>query len=117
MSAPTPDVLPPFPVDDFTLDLVEEAMNTCYGDRDPETGVHERVGGDFTLSDLLLFLSGYDESRVEVIDPGREDDEILGIRGSVAMTEYHGQLYTDRSVIESLITEVRRLRGTGEVTP
>lgn len=92
-----------FPVDDFTLDRVEEALNTSLGDRDPVTGRHERVGGEFTLSQLLDFYSGYDPTKIKQLsEPGDEPEVVEYVGGSV---------YHPHDVIRALIAEVRRLRA------
>lgn len=118
MTAPNlpsvPPTLPPFPVDDFTLDQVEHALGTCLGDRDPVTGVHELVGGEFTMPRLLDFLSGYDPSRSVLLsgDPDAPDgDGPFGLSPDTPIYEYPGQIYSRDSVIRALIAEVRRLRG------
>jgi len=58
----------PFPVDDFTLDQVEHALDARLTMVDGEPVV---VGADFSLPKLLEFMSGYDPSKVV---PLRDDD-------------------------------------------
>jgi hypothetical protein len=102
--------LPPFPLDDDVLDRLEEAIGTCYGAMRGD-GTHELVGGEFTLSALLDFYSGYDESKL--IDLGTAPDP-MGFGHDVQWTEYPDPVYTERDVMRALIREVRRLR---EATP
>lgn len=101
--------LPPFPVDDFTLDQLEHALDTCLGDVIPDSdGRHERVGGEFTMSDFLQFMSGYDPDRSTFV--GMVGDP-MGFGEQVPMYEHWDQQYNEHSVITALIAEVRRLRG------
>lgn len=106
---PTPDTLPPFPVDDVTLAAVEHAMDGAYTIDDE--GNHHLVGADYSLNDLLEFLSGYDESRLHLLDEGTEDDQVLGFHGHIPVYEYDGQVYHEHDLIRALISEVRRLRA------
>lgn len=99
-----PDILPSFPVDDQTLNLVEEAINTHYGDVG-EDGRHELVGGEFTLTQLLDFLSGYDPAKTKPM-VNQYDTEIPDT------VEYPDPVYVPTAVIQALINEVRRLRTT-----
>lgn len=86
--------LPDFPVDDGTLNLLEDSLNGSFTvDAD---GTHHLVGADFTVSDLLDFLSGYDEAKLETGENGWE--------------EYPDPLYHINDVVRALIAEVRRLR-------
>lgn len=100
------DTLPPFPLNDDVLDRLTEALNTCYGAQ-REDGTHELVGGDFTLSQLLDFYSGYD--RTKEVDLGMGLDP-MGFGQEVQWTEYPEPVYSDRDVMRALIDEVRRLR-------
>ena len=77
-------MLPPFPLDDVTLVLLTEAVQTSADDAD-----------GFTLSRLLDFLSGYNPT-TGVWDG--EDDV--------------WESYSERDVVRALIHEVRRLRMT-----
>lgn len=104
--------LPPFPVDDFTLDQLDHALNTCLGDVIPDTGGrHEKVGGEFTLSEFLQFMSGYDADRSTLIG---YTDTIPGTGiptdHAVPIYEHWDESYTERCVIRALIAEVRQLR-------
>lgn len=97
--------LPPFPVDDFTLDQLEHALNTCINISDD--GERSCVGGDFTLPQFLGFMSGYDPERATFL--GYVDDP-MGFGELVAMYEHWDQSYSEHSVIQALVAEVRRLR-------
>lgn len=107
MTDQTPRVLPPFPVDDFTLDQLEHALNTCVDSTmvfpftDQEPAPLKLVGGEFTLSQYLDFMSGRDDTRATRI--GDAD----GIPVYVAWD----QQYSEGDVIRALITEIRRLRA------
>ncbi|HZQ33706.1 MAG TPA: hypothetical protein VFB19_18490 [Mycobacterium sp.] len=96
--------LPPFPVDDFTLDQIEHALGGSLGfaDGDPEPHL---VGADFSLSALLDFLSGYDESRL--VQAVNEYDTPIP-----DTFEYPDPIYHVNDVLRALIAEVRRLRGS-----
>lgn len=82
----TPDELPPFPVDDTTLDLLDQALDARVD-----------VNPELLMPKLLDFLSGYDPSKVE--------------EGPDGIDYYPGEVYSRDSVIRALIDEVRRLRG------
>lgn len=88
-----------FPVDDFTLDQLEHALDARIGEQG------EVVGADFTVPRLLDFLSGYDPTKsVPVVDedaPWRAPE----------VFEYPEPVYTRDCAIRALIAEVRRLRG------
>lgn len=88
------------PVDDDSLDLIEEALNYTIVGRDEEGNP---VGsGEFNMHQLLDFWSGKDESKFE------DQGETNGVRFKV----YRGGYLLDHtSVIRALIDEVRRLRG------
>lgn len=85
--------LPPFPVDDGTLDMLMAAINPWeHGDPDSPRS---------SLWDFLTLMSqmgGSDTTAVEEVS-----------EGGVAMMR--DPMYTDRCVITALIGEVRRLRG------
>lgn len=83
--------LPPFPVDDATLDLLEQAMSPWdHGEPDAECSSVEAV------LTLLSELGGSDSTAVE---------EDLGSHQVMRDPGYH-----THNVIAALITEVRRLR-------
>lgn len=94
---PAPGHLGPFPVDDVTLSLVSQALNTHFEVID---GEHVISGGEFTLNRLLEFLSGYDVHR---------QDQEIAEDGSV-VNVYPGVIYSKEDVIKALINEVLRLR-------
>jgi hypothetical protein len=91
------ETLPDFPVDDVMLDLLEHALGGLY-EVDDDFGTR-LVGADYSLPQLLDFLSGYDPEQVVPLGGGIE--EYVG-----------GPLYTRDDIIRALIAEVRRLRGT-----
>lgn len=86
--------LPSFPVDDQTLDLILDALKVSFVFA--EDGTLDLVGGEFTLSSLLEFYSGYGETNL--VDEG--DGNYL----------YLEPLYTETDIIRSLIDEIKRLR-------
>ena len=90
-----------FPVDDITLDAIEHALGGSY--TVDEDGTHHLVGSDYTLSTLLDFLSGYDASKLELMDGENEWD-------AIPVYSYPEALYHHTDVIRALIAEVRRLR-------
>lgn len=96
------DQLPDFPLSDFVLDQLEHALNTSYGEDE------ELVGGEFTLDQLLDFYSGFDESKMYLVEE-RADIPSLGLEG-VEVWGYDGKTYSERDVIRALINEVRALR-------
>lgn len=94
-----------FPVDDVTLDALEHALGgalTFEGVENHEDGPR-LVGADMSVSKLLDFLSGYDESKLGplTLDDGHDVD---------GWVEYPDPLYHRDDVIRALIAEVRRLR-------
>lgn len=105
--------LPDFPVDDFTLNQLEHALNTCIEITDE--GERRTVGGEFTVSQFLDFMSGYDPDRSTLVGyttgiPGSPDSE--GFHDQpIPIYEGWDQHYSDHCVIRALIAEVRRLRA------
>jgi hypothetical protein len=84
--------MPPFPVDDQTLGLLERAMDPrSHGDADAQTS---------SMGSLLEFYSAMAGSDLDAVES--EDDGIRMMRDS---------RYTDHCVIAALVAEVRRLRG------
>lgn len=78
------------PLDDASLTLLLEALDASLGD---DGSV---VGADFTLSRLLEFWSGYDESKLVQIS-----DDVY---------EHPEAVLHPNDVIRALIHEIRRLR-------
>jgi hypothetical protein len=105
----SPRELPDFPVDDFTLDQLEHALNTAVEVTDD--GEFELVGGEFTLSRFLQFMSGYDPERSSFVG---YVDGLPGAPGffgePTPMYEHWDASYSESDVIRALIAEVRRLR-------
>lgn len=102
----TPRELPNFPVDDFTLDQLEHALNTCIDGPvtmpfSDESAPSRLVGGEFTLSKFLDFMSGEDPERSTLVG------EVEG----VPIFEAWDPRYSEHDVIRALITEVRHLRS------
>jgi len=91
--------LPPFPVDDSTLDLLEESFKAAY--TIAEDGEHQIVGAEFNLPRLLDFLSGSDPDR----------SHLIGYSGDgIPIYEMWDQHYSERDVLIAMVAEVRRLR-------
>lgn len=85
------------PVDDNALNLLESALDYHFNGED-ENG--DPIGvGEFSLYQLLEFWSGYDEALLEPEDFG----------GSVYRG---GPVLGTKDVIQALIAEIRRLRGS-----
>lgn len=94
--------LPPFPVDDVTLDAIEHSLGhyLTEGDEDgPGSG-----GADYSLDILLDFYSGTMDDP-EGVTTERE------IQPGIILVVDPRPHYTISDVIESLIAEVRRLRN------
>jgi hypothetical protein len=86
--------LPPFPVDDATLDLLWQAINP--GPEAKRSSVHDFL-------DLMAQLGGSDTKAVaEVVDDGSD--------GGSAIHVMRDQHYHVNNVLEALIEEIRRLR-------
>lgn len=106
----TPPQLPDFPVDDFTLDQLEHALNTCIDGpmsipfTDEPEAPRKLVGGEFTLSQFLDFMSGHDPKRATLVG------EVDGI----PIYESWDRHYSESNVMRALIAEIRRLRITVE---
>lgn len=100
-------MLPDFPVDQFTLDQLEHALNTCVDGpavlpfSDEEPSPRKLVGGEFTLSQFLDFMSGYDPER----------STLVGDADGVPIYECWDQHYSEHDVIRALIAEIRRQRS------
>lgn len=94
--------LPPFPVDDATLDLIESALASSFVGWAEDGPLREP--GQFGLDRVLEFLSGYDPTLcVPLLN--EYDTELPDA------VEYTGTLYSEADVMRALIGEVRRLRG------
>lgn len=102
--------LPPFPTDEFTLDQLEHALNTCVDspmqfpftdEPDGPTEPRKLVGGEFTLSQFLDFMSGYDPKR----------STLTGYAGDIPIYTGWDQHYSERDVIRALIGRVRELEA------
>jgi len=90
--------LPPFPVDDGTLDLLWTALH-------PGPEAERSSLGDFL--DLMSQLGGSDTNAVaEVLNDGTD--------GNPAILLMRDPQYSDHCVISALITEIRRLRGASD---
>jgi hypothetical protein len=105
--------LPPFPVDDATLSLLKEALDTAY-DRDFE---HNPVvpEGKFSMPRLLDFVSEHSPETDKFVGYG----EVPGLLGytDIPIYEVATPIYSERDVIRALIAEVERLRPPeGELT-
>lgn len=88
-----------FPVDDFTLDQLEHALKGVYALDDKDQQVLR--GADFSLSQYLDFLSGYDENLLETENDEWQDTPVM---------VYPKSLYSEHDVILALVLEIRRLR-------
>ena len=96
--------LGPFPIDDITLNALEHAMGGALTVVDGEP---ELVGAEYSVNDLLDFLSGYDPS---LLIPD-EDNDVY----SIPVFVYDGPIYHITDVVRSLINEVRSLRNIENV--
>lgn len=92
--------LPPFPVDDQTLDLLDAALHPReHGD--PEA----TQSGVWPLLQFMSQMAGSDTDAVEEV----HDD---GSDGGASIVTMRDPQYHDHDVLTSLIAEVRRLRAT-----
>lgn len=108
--------LPPFPVDDVTLDAVEHSLAaylTFEGENGEELAEPRVAGADFQLDNLLDFYAGAvgDDPNGYQIEPG--GFHVPGISGMEIWMDTR-PTYTHKDVIHALIAEVRRLRGSGD---
>ncbi|WP_353107817.1 hypothetical protein [Gordonia sp. (in: high G+C Gram-positive bacteria)] len=85
--------LPPFPVDDITLDLLDHA---CRGALNDEGGV---AGADMTVTQLLDFLSGPSET-----------EAVGSIDVTVPIYVRDEPAYSETDVIQALIAKIRTLQ-------
>jgi hypothetical protein len=93
--------LPPFPVDDVTLAVLEHALGGSY--TVGEDGQPRLQGADCSVSRLLEMLSGYDESKL--VPALNEYDTPIP-----DTFEYPDPVYHINDVVRALIAEVQRLR-------
>jgi hypothetical protein len=64
--------LPPFPVDDITLNALEHALGAALRYIGDEPTL---VGAEYDLHQLLDFLSGYDPTQIKVLEEGLFDGD------------------------------------------
>ena len=89
--------LPPFPVDDSTLDLLSTAL-------DPGEEAERTSVGDLLI--LLSEMGGSDTTAVDSIEWG----DPLGMGESVEIHHLRDPQYHEHDVLRALVAEVRRLR-------
>ena len=100
--------LPPFPVDEITLNALAHALD---GALDLNTdGEPILVGAECTVTQLLDFLSGYDAGLL-VPAVNQYDTELPDV------DEYPHAIYHRDDAIRALIGEVRRLRHIISLQP
>lgn len=99
-----PQTLPPFPVDDETLNVVYDSMNRVVAHvTDSGEHVYTDDSAPFSLAQVLDMLSGYDETKV--VQAVNEYDQPIP-----DIYEYPGAVYHPHDLIRALIDEIRRLR-------
>lgn len=111
------DLLPPFPVDDMTLDAVAHSLDACltYEGEDGEDLEEPRViGAEYQLAALLDFLAGATgrDPNGYQLEPGSV--RLPGIEGAEIWMDTR-PTYTPHDVIRALIEEIRRLRDASEL--
>lgn len=114
--------LPPFPVDDLTLNAIEHALGGALTFERPDHALSDAgdegpwlIGADYSLGTLLDFLAGC---------TGRDPNEVLIQEGTPGLDGWAGAEivedtrthYSEHDLIRALIAEVRRLRPTDELT-
>lgn len=104
-----PQTLPPCPVDDFILDQIDHALGGAIGFDDD--GARQLVGADFSLSQLLDFLSGVDDTKAVLVEAAHPDPLIANSIEGAAIYESPGRRYSEHDLIAALVTEIRRLRA------
>jgi len=87
------------PLDEDGLQRILDALDTRIDFNDDET--LRLVGGDFTLTTLLDFYSGYDSSKLS----------FDGYAGDTPVYSYPDTLYSTHDLIRILVEEIRRLRN------
>jgi hypothetical protein len=109
--------LPPFPVDDITLDAVEHALGYSLtldeNDRPVSSGA-----ADYSLSTLLDFMAGCvgrDPNEIVICEAREESDLPEWERGrdwsNAAVVEDTRIHYSEHDLIRAFIGEVRTLRA------
>lgn len=93
--------LPPFPVDDGTLDLLSIAL-------DPGEESERSSVGDFL--EFMSQMGGSDTTAVDSVEWG----DPLGMDESVEIHMMRDAAYHEHDIIRALVAEVRRLRPHGE---
>lgn len=108
------------PLDDDGLQRIEDAMAGAWAFDDD--GNRYLKGGDYTLTQLLDWYSGYDPSKLIPYDT--DDTEVpKGLVDSIQefipgvseakIFKYPDPIYSEHDLIRALVKEVRRLRATG----
>lgn len=82
--------LPPFPINAETIAALRHALDTSISFDDD--GERIKVGGEFTILELLEFYSGTDESRSTLIQDG-----------AIPIYEMWDQQYSITDVIRALL--------------
>ena len=111
-SKPERRTLPPFPVDEATLSNVMHSLEGVYAV--DEEGNHNLVGSEFSFSQLLDFLSGYDPNEAILIQEGTDvggGASLVEQIGGAAIYHYPHETYHHTDVIRALIQEIERLRA------
>lgn len=90
------------PLDDAALNALEDALGAAYAVDD--LGNSYLARGEFTLTQLLEFWSGFDKSKAVLV----------GNAGDAEIYEYPDPVLHPNDVIRALIAEVRTLRGAPE---
>lgn len=91
--------LPPFPVDDATLDMLMAAIDPrSHGDPDAEQS---------SVFDFLEFMSQMGGSDTKAVAEVHDD----GSDGGPVIQSMRDQHYHVNNVLEALVGEIRRLRG------
>lgn len=106
--------LPPFPVDELTLGMVEHALGYCLtfeGEDGERLNEPRGVGAEFSLASLLDFMSGTTTDPLGVVQHLGIEETFMG---RAEMTVDERPHYSKADIIRALIAEVRRLRATSE---
>ena len=98
--------LPPFPVDDGTLNVIRDALDRVVVEVDAD-GNHTYGGSPFGLHDVLNLLSGCDPTLL--VQAVNEYDQPIP-----DMYDYQGgPIYHMHDLIRALLAEIQRLRAEG----